>query len=252
MILDIKNNLLAKVVICASLVVSLSAKQKIDQAELDYFASAKYKVNLAKQTKEVRDQILNDYLQTVKLSDEILKSKFKNYASYKVENRLLAVKLWAKMVLDQTKVSNQKLKELYNKFSPKTEPAYKLRNILLSDKDNADKVFNILNNEDNSFLRLNKFIQLVKSHSEDFITRKSDGDNSWMDLKNISPTAQKALSAKQPNDIVKMYVDDVGWQIIYIEAYKPARKATFAESKETLTNIAKQEALSARIKRNLR
>ena len=250
--LNTKNSLFIKAVISIALASSLNAAQKINSNELYSFTAQKYRVDFNAQTEKSKNDIINDYLQTIKLSDEILKSKFKNNVDFQVANRLLAINLWAQKVMSEATISEKTLKELYKKHSPKIEPRYKLRNILLKSETEANKIEKTLKKITNKNKRLEKFKQLVESSSEDFITRKNDGQFEWIDENKLTPTMRDALKGKKSNEIIKVYVENIGWQVLLLEDFQASKKATFEESKEILTNLAKQEALSKRIEKNLK
>ena len=59
----------------------------------------------------------------------------------------------------------------------------------------------------------------------------------------LDKNVQDKIKDKKANDIFKVKVENIGWQIIYIEDFKPAKKATFEESKKLLTNLAKQQLM---------
>jgi hypothetical protein len=87
--------------------------------ELYSFTVQKYRVDFNAQTDKSKNDIMQDYLQTIKLSDAILKSDFKDNVDYQVANRLLSINLWAQKVMNDTQVSDETLKELFKKHSPK-------------------------------------------------------------------------------------------------------------------------------------
>lgn len=249
--LKTKNGLFLKTVISISLMLSLNAEETINSNELYSFTVQKYRVDFNAQTDKSKSDIMQDYLQTVKLSDAILKSDFKNNVDYQVANRLLSINLWAQKVMNDTTVSDETIQELFKKHSPKIEARYLIRNILLKNKDDAIETEKALLNT-NKTKRLEKFEQLVQSNSEDFITRKDLGKSGWIDESKLSPAIRDALKDKKQNDIINVYVDNIGWQVLLLEDSQPEKQATFEEAKEILTKLAKEEILSKRIERNLK
>jgi parvulin-like peptidyl-prolyl isomerase len=246
-----KNGLFLKTVISISLMLSLNAEETINSNELYSFTVQKYRVDFNAQTDKSKSDIMQDYLQTVKLSDAILKSDFKDNVDYQVANRLLSINLWAQKVMNDTTVSDETIQELFKKHSPKIEARYLIRNILLKNKDDAIETEKALLNT-NKTKRLEKFEQLVQSNSEDFITRKDLGKSGWIDESKLSPAIRDALKDKKQNDIINVYVDNIGWQVLLLEDSQPEKQATFEEAKEILTKLAKEEILSKRIERNLK
>jgi parvulin-like peptidyl-prolyl isomerase len=246
-----KNGLFLKTVISISLMLSLNAEETINSNELYSFTVQKYRVDFNAQTDKSKSDIMQDYLQTIKLSDAILKSDFKDNLDYQIANRLLSINLWAQKVMNDETVSDETLKELFKKHSPKIEARYLIRNILLKNKDDAIETEKALLNT-NKTKRLEKFEQLVQSNSEDFITRKDLGKSGWIDESKLSPAIRDALKDKKQNDIINVYVDNIGWQVLLLEDSQPEKQATFEEAKEILTKLAKEEILSKRIERNLK
>ena len=132
------------------------------------------------------------------------------------------------------------------------EARYELRNILLKSETEANKIEKTLKKITNKNKRLEKFKQLVESSSEDFITRKNDGQFEWIDENKLTPTMRDALKGKKSNEIIKVYVENIGWQVLLLEDFQASKKATLEESKAVLTNLAKQEILSKKIKEMLK
>ena len=132
------------------------------------------------------------------------------------------------------------------------EARYELRNILLKSETEANKIEKTLKKITNKNKRLEKFKQLVESSSEDFITRKNDGQFEWIDENKLTPTMRDALKCKKSNEIIKVYVENIGWQVLLLEDFQASKKATLEESKAVLTNLAKQEILSKKIKEMLK
>ncbi len=249
--LKTKNGLFIKTLMIGSLMLSLNAEQTINTNELNSFTVQKYRVDFNAQTDKSKNDIMQDYLQTIKLSDAILKSDFKDNLDFQIANRLLSINLWAQKVMNDETVSDETLKELFKKHSPKIEARYKIRNILLKSKDEASEIEKTLLNIEKT-KRLEKFEQLVQSNSEDFITRKDQGKSGWIDETKLSHSIKNTLKGKNLNDIVNVYVDNIGWQVLLIEDSQPEKQATFEEAKDILTKLAKEEALSKRIERNLK
>jgi parvulin-like peptidyl-prolyl isomerase len=249
--LKTKNGLFIKTLMIGTLMLSLNAEQTINTNELYSFTVQKYRVDFNAQTDKSKNDIMQDYLQTIKLSDAILKSDFKDNLDYQIANRLLSINLWAQKVMNDETVSDETLKELFKKHSPKIEASYKIRNILLKSKDEANKIEKTLLNIEKT-KRIEKFEQLVQSSSEDFITRKDQGKSGWIDETKLSPAIKNALKDKKQNDIINVYVDNMGWQVLLLEDFQPEKQATFEEAKDILIKLAKEEILSKRIERNLK
>ena len=246
------KGLLITICMVASMMLSLNAQETINGAKLQSFTAQKHRVDFNAQTESSKNDIVNDYVKTIKLSDKILEGTLKNDPDFEIANRLLAINIWAQKVIKDTKISDRKLRNLYKKHAPMIEARYELRNILLKSETEANKIEKTLKKITNKNKRLEKFKQLVESSSEDFITRKNDGQFEWIDENKLTPTMRDALKGKKSNEIIKVYVENIGWQVLLLEDFQASKKATLEESKAVLTNLAKQEILSTKIKEILK
>ena len=246
------NGLLIKICMVASMVLSLNAQETINGAKLQSFTAQKHRVDFNAQTQTSKNDILDDYVKTIKLSDKILKGTLKNDPDFEIANRLLAINIWAQKAIKDTKISDRKLKKLYKKHAPMIEARYELRNILLKSESQANKLEKSLTKITSKSKRRKEFKRLVQKNSEDFTTRKNAGALGWIDQNKLNPVMKDALKGKKSNDIVKVYVENIGWQVILVENYQASKKATLEESKAVLTNLAKQEILSKKIKEMLK
>jgi parvulin-like peptidyl-prolyl isomerase len=246
------KGLLITICMVASMMLSLNAQETINGAKLQSFTAQKHRVDFNAQTESSKNDIVNDYVKTIKLSDKILEGTLKNDPDFEIANRLLAINIWAQKVIKDTKISDRKLRNLYKKHAPMIEARYELRNILLKSETEANKIEKTLKKITNKNKRLEKFKQLVESSSEDFITRKNDGQFEWIDENKLTPTMRDALKGKKSNEIIKVYVENIGWQVLLLEDFQASKKATLEESKAVLTNLAKQEILSKKIKEMLK
>ncbi len=246
------KGLLITICMVASMMLSLNAQETINGAKLQSFTAQKHRVDFNAQTESSKNDILDDYVKTIKLSDKILEGTLKNDPDFEIANRLLAINIWAQKVIKDTKISDRKLRNLYKKHAPMIEARYELRNILLKSETEANKIEKTLKKITNKNKRLEKFKQLVESSSEDFITRKNDGQFEWIDENKLTPTMRDALKGKKSNEIIKVYVENIGWQVLLLEDFQASKKATLEESKAVLTNLAKQEILSKKIKEMLK
>lgn len=144
------------------------------------------------------------------------------------------------------KISDATLKELYAKEKPKTVPTYNLYNILVSDKKKADEIYSLIEKLPKD-KRLEEFKKQVKLNSQDFISNKKEGNIGWIEIQKLDKNIQENIKDKIKNDILISEVQNVGYQIILIDDYKPIRDVSFEESKEFLTNLAKQQELIKKI-----
>lgn len=223
----------------------------INQAELQAFAAQKFRVDFNAQTDKSKADIANEFLQNAKLGDVLLTGPIKEDVDFKIAQRQIAIDIWAQKFMLNANVDNETIKALYEKYQPKTPASYKIRNILVKTESKADSIIKSLSGTKDSLKRIEKFKELVKSESEDLVSRKNEGDAGWMDLNRFDTSIQTALKDKTKNDIIKAQVKDIGWQVLLIEDHKAERKASFEEAKAQLTMIAKQELLNQEIKKIL-
>jgi hypothetical protein len=218
----------------------------ISQAELISFTAQKYKVDYNAQTQENKDNLKKEYQDTQKLLNAI-SNNVKDDADYKVAKTLLAINVWSQKYAQNIKVNDATLKELYEKEKPKTVPTYNLYNILVSDKKKADEILSNLEKITDKTARLNEFKKQVNLNSQDFISSKKEGNVGWIELQKLDKKVQEQIKDKKVNDIFLTQVENVGYQIILIDDFKPIREVSFEESKEFLTNLAKQQELIKKV-----
>ena len=228
--------------------VNLMANE-ISQQEMSAYTAMKYNVDFNAQTEKGKHDLVAEYQQTALLANHILQTEFKNDLEFNVAARNLAVGMWSQKFMKNAQVDDKKLKELYEKEEPKTVPTYKLLNILVKNANEADKIVKIVSEIKESNKKILKFKELVKSESQDFMTRSSVDNVNWIEINKLDPNIQTLIKDKKADDVFKAEVANVGTQILYIEEYKPQRKVSFEESKEWLISLAKQELLKQEIQK---
>jgi hypothetical protein len=217
----------------------------IPQAELVSFTAQKYKVDYKSQTQENKDKIKKEYEDTIKVVNQISKD-IQTDTDYKVAKNLLAVNIWSQKYVQNLKISDATLKELYAKEKPKTVPTYNLYNILVSDKKKADEIYPLIEKLPKD-KRLEEFKKQVKLNSQDFISSKKEGNIGWIEIQKLDKNIQENIKDKIKNDILISEVQNVGHQIILIDDFKPIRDVSFDEAKEFLTNLVKKQELIKKI-----
>ena len=242
--LNMKNSLLLKVVIVASMTLSLNAKQTVDYAELQSFAVQKYKVDFKAQTDKSKQDILNEYVQTLKLNEALL-STMKDDSDLKVATAMARINIWSQKYMANINPSDKELKKLYKVEKPKVSARYRLRNILVKDEAQANKLLKQLAKLKKT--KLAKFKELAKNNSIDLNTKNNEGYIGFIDTNKLDKNIQATLKNKKAGAIVKVNVANVGTQILFVEEYQGERKATFEESEQILINLARQEALKEEI-----
>lgn len=217
----------------------------ISQSELNSFTSQKYKVDFSTQTQENKDKLKKEYEQIVKLSNAISKD-IKDEIDLKIAVNLITINIWSQKYMKDLKISDEILKELYFKEKPKTVPIYNLYNILLSDKKKAEEILAKLEKTSKED-RLKEFKKEVNKSSQDFISNKKEGNMGWVEIQQLDKDTQEKIKDKKINELVFSKVENIGYQIILIDDYKPIKDASFDESKSFLINLAKQQELLKKI-----
>lgn len=217
----------------------------IPQAELVSYTAQKYKADYNAQSQENKDKIKKEYEDTIKLVNQVSKD-VKDDTDYKVAMNIITVNAWTQKYAKNLNISEQTLKELYVKEKPRTVPTYNLYNILVSDKKKADDIFASIEKLPKE-KRLEEFKKQVKLNSSDFISNKKEGSMGWIEIQQLDKDTQEKIKDKKINDLVLSNVENIGYQIILIDDFKPIRDVSFEESKEFLTNLAKQQELIKKI-----
>lgn len=213
--------------------------------ELSSFVSQKYKVDYNTQIQENKDKLKKEYEDTLRLVN-LISNDVKNDIDYKAAKNLIAINVWSQKYMQNLKINDEVLKELYNKEKPKTVPTYNLYNIFMTDKKKAETLFSGIEKLPKTE-RLNEFKKQVKINSQDFISNKKDGNIGWIEIQKLDKDIQERIKDKNTNDILIAPLENIGWQILIIADYKPAKEVSFEESKEFLTKLAKQQELIRKV-----
>ncbi len=218
---------------------------EISQSELVSFTAQKYKVDYNFQTPQNKDKLKEEYVNSQKLLNAI-SNEIKDDTDYKVAKTLLAINVWSQKYVQNLKINESTLKELYVKEKPKTVPSYNLYNILVSDKKKADEIYALIEKLPKE-KRLEEFKKQVKLNSQDFISNKKEGNIGWIEIQKLDKNIQDNIKDKIKNDILISELQNIGYQIILIDDFKPVREVSYDEAKEFLTNLAKQQELIKKI-----
>ena len=224
--------------------MSLNASD-VSQNELASFTAQKYRVDYNTQTQENKDKLKKEYENTLKVLS-VITDEIKDDIDLKVATNLMSLNIWSQKYIQNLKISDETLKELYVKEKPKSVPTYNLYNILVNDEKKAKDIFAKLEKLPKE-ARLKEFKKQVAANSQDFSTIKKDGNIGWVEIQQLDKNIQENIKDKKINDLVLAKVENIGLQIILIDDYKPVKDVTFEESKEFLTNLAKQQELIKRI-----
>jgi parvulin-like peptidyl-prolyl isomerase len=238
-----------KILFSVVTIISLSTQSfcaDISNNELISFTAQKYKVDYNAQTQENKDKLKTEYEQTLKLVN-IISKDVKDNIDLKVAMNLTTLNVWSQEYMKKTNISDATLQEMYIKEEPKTIPSYKVSNILVNSEKTANEIITKLTSIKEKNKIFDEFKKEVAKSSKDFITNKNKGSIGWIEIDKLDKNIQEKIKDKKANDIFKAKVENIGWQIIYIEDFKAAKKVTFEESKELLTNLAKQQEMMKEI-----
>lgn len=218
----------------------------VDENELISFTAQKYNIDYNAQTAENQEKLKQEYEDTQKLLSAI-SNDIKIDTDYKVAKTLLAINVWSQKYAQSIKINDVTLRNLYEKEKPKNIESYNLYNILVSDKQKAEEILSNLESFLDKTTRLNEFKKQVNLNSKDFISSKKEGNIGWIEIEKLDKNIQEKIKNKKVNDVFISEIENIGWQVIFIEDYKPAKELTFEESKEFLSNIVRQQELIKKV-----
>jgi len=214
-------------------------------SEISIYTAKKYNTNYSKLNQEQQQEILKEYEKVKKLSTKIYDDiKSTNY--YEVNKNLLSIEIWSKKYLNNYIPSQTELQDIYKKNIFKTNPKYKLKTLTLTDKKRAQSIIKQLNNKKTKQKRIKLFEIFVKKDSLDTTTKNKKGNLDWISEEKLLPNIRKNISNLKVNDIMTLRIKD-NIQILYLDNKQEPKKATFEESKATLIQIAKKQALNKKI-----
>ena len=215
--------------------------------EVKIYSQQKYNLEYDKQTVEVKNKINQEYKTHQKLSTVLEQNQMKNNSQLKVIKDIAMVQLWSNEVLKNYQPTQKELQELYTKTKSKLSERYKLSSIKVQYKSSANKIMESLVKIKDPKKKFDAFKENVQKYSIDIKIKNNQGQLGWIEEKQLKPEVKKALEKTKKDDIVKVMIEDDGWQVLYVEDYSPTKDATFEEAKPTLINLAKQLFLQKEI-----
>lgn len=233
------KKVLLSVVVCASLLYA-------NDAELVSYTAQKHRAEYDKQDDKVKAQIKEEYEKIQKIAKKI-GSEVENEPDYKVIQNLAKIDLWTRKYVSTLKFSDEELKEIYKQADPKTVEKYKLNNILVKDEQSADKIVKQIQEIKENGKKLAKVQEIASKESLDFISNKKNGSLGWVEITKLEKSIQDAIKTKKANDVFKVNVPNIGWQVLYIEEFTGITQVPFENAKEVLTQIARQQAVMKKI-----
>ncbi len=226
-------------------IVSLNAN------EVKIYAQEKYNFQFDNQTEETQKKIEQEYQQNYKLFKILDATKMKNNPQIKVITQIATVQLWSNEFLNNYHPSQQELQELYIKTKLKLSERYKLSTIKVQYNASAIKIMKQLEKVKERQKKFEMFQDLVQKFSIDIKTKKNHGEIGWVEKQYLKYEVKKALEKSKQGDVIKVFIEDDGWQILYVQEHSVSQEATFAEAKMGLIKMAKQEALEKEIEKLL-
>ncbi len=144
--------------------------------------------------------------------------------------RLKLYALWELEIVQKVNITDEELKELYDKRG--TE--YNAAHILLPDSAKAVEVYNKLKEGAD-------FEELAKEYSQDPGSAPRGGDLGWFTDGRMVPVFQDAVYALEDGELSEPVKSRFGWHIILRKGTRPAEQKPFEETKEMLRkNIERQ------------
>lgn len=238
---------ISKTIVTLSLIASVAlCNVNQDNQELVSFTAQKHRVDFNAQTQKSKSDITAEYTKISKIYDAITPS-IKDDVDIKVAMKMLSIDIWANKYMVSINPSDDEIKKVYEAQSPKVSAKYNLRNILVSDEKEADKLLKAITSNKDKTKKLSQFKQFAKEHSIDLNTKNKEGQIGFVDSNKLDKLIQEALKDKKADDIVKLNIANIGTQLIYVEEYQSERKASIEEAKSILISIIRQERLKTKI-----
>lgn len=234
-----------KVVSILCLIMSVGYSS--DEMELEAYAKQKYNVDINTQTKEIRDEVAKEYSRIKKISANVY-DNIKDSIDYKVANNTAIVNIW----LEKTKQSIQQptqeeIQAMYKILKPRTQEKYVLYNIYVKQEAFAQKLLSQILSVQDKQQRLEKFKSIAMADSMDFVTKTNGGYIGAVDTQKLGQNIIEAIKNKNKGDVVKLEMPKIGWQLIFIDDYLPAREQRLDEVKENISAIIIEEKVNIKI-----
>ena len=198
-----------------------------------------------KPSEEEKDQLVNEAINIVLLSEDALKQKLDKKEFHAASLEMQRMSYLANAAL-QEKLSSQKfgdkdLKALYkSKFSTPSKE-YKARHILLKDEKKANEIIAELK-------KGAKFEELAKKHSTGPSGPKG-GDLGWFTLNRmVKPFSDAVGKMKKGSSTDKPVQTQFGWHVIQLEDTREIPPKKYEEIKGALAAQLQHQALQAYIK----
>ncbi len=137
-------------------------------------------------------------------------------------------------------LSDEELRQAYEKYLAHPTLEYKTRHILLNSEDEARDIIRQLDQGAD-------FAQLAKARSIDS-SAKQGGSLDWFSSQELIPPYRKAVAALKPGSYTKTPVQTkFGWHVIFLEATREVPPPPFEAAKEKVRSLLQNEMLARHI-----
>ncbi len=196
----------------------------------------------------IKKQIYKNAKRTMIYKDKSVKDKIDKYSKNIINE------YYINSILDK-KITQQILNDKYLELSEaaKDDQQYKISYILLNTEDQAQKIIEKLQNQENKSLENESFFDLAQKYSIDKMTGRKGGNLGYFTLKNIK---KEFLLVEEMNEgeISKPIKTKDGWAIIKLTDTKNSKLEGFDQVKDRLVQEIKKEELNnifAKITKNI-
>lgn len=233
--------------VAAALLSSTLYGRYISPKEYEIYAVENLHADFNKLSKEVQDQIRQDYDNKIKLAIIIRKQQYED-PIYQAALDFRALDLWSNRIASKADISDEKLKELYAKQDLTVAAKYKLRNILVKADEEASAIVAELSKYTGGELQ-NRFIALVKEKSIDPATKGKEGDSGWVDVSTMPKEVIERVQGASKLSFVRLpSIPDLGIHILLVEDIQSEHKASFEEAKQFLAKMLIQNEIAKEAK----
>lgn len=228
-------------------IILLSIFSSISFSDIETYSKVLHKLDYNKSSKEMQKKLDLEYENHEKLFKIIKKNQLNNNEDLKTKVEIATVKIWLNEFKKNYKPSNSELEAIYLKLNPKLSKEYKLSIIKVQYEASYKKILKMFSGNEAPKEKYEKFQDFVHKFTIDVKTKKDKGKLGWIKEKNLRPSVKKALEPSEKNDIVVAFIEDDGWQILYVEDILPVRPASFDQAKDLVIKVAKNNALKREI-----
>jgi len=174
-----------------------------------------------------------------------------NTPQFKELMKKIAVDYWLKHKLNSIKISDEEVKEFYEKHKDvyfKTTPKIKARHILVKDEETAKKLIDELKGLKGKALE-EKFAELAKKYSTG-PTKVNGGDLGWFDPNQMVKPFAEAVTKMKPGEITLEPVKTrFGYHIIFVENKDEKTYMPLNEVKLQIIEYLKRERLQKELQK---